>query len=295
MVFEFGTWNIRTLYRAGALTSIMSEIKKYNVQVTAVQEIRWHGSGIDEYKSHTVLYSGKSGGTHEHGVAFIVDNSIRNNIIDFIPVNKRICIIRLRMKFFNIAMVNIYAPTEEKEANLKDEFYQQLERSLDALPTNDVKVVLGDCNAKIGKEEQFRSTIGKNSLHDESNDNGRRLIDFAESKNMIICSTQFPHKNIHKQTWRSPDGETANQIDHIMVDKRRATSITDVRSYRGADGDTDHYLAKAKYVCRISRTSRKTYEHIPKIKITALKEQKIQESYMQSLAQRLKLKYTKLL
>lgn len=106
------------------LLRLCQRLKKYNVQVTAVQEIRWHGSGIDEYKSHTVLYSGKSGGTHEHGVAFIVDNSIRNNIIDFIPVNERICIIRLRMKFFNIAMVNIYAPTEEKEANLKDEFYQ---------------------------------------------------------------------------------------------------------------------------------------------------------------------------
>jgi hypothetical protein len=56
----------------------------------------------------------------------------------------------------------------------------------------------------------------------------------------------FPHRNIHKYTWTSPDGKTHNQIDHVLIDRRRQSSILDVRSFRSADSDTDHYLAVAK-------------------------------------------------
>jgi len=38
-----------------------------------------------------------------------------------------------------------------------------------------------------------------------SNANGRRLVSFSMARNMVISSTIFPHKKIHKQTYVSQD------------------------------------------------------------------------------------------
>ena len=109
-----------------------------------------------------------------------------------------------------------------------------------------MKILLGNFNAKVGRENIFKPTIGNESLHQDSNDNGVRLVIFATSKNLVVKSTMFPHRNIHKYTLTSPDGNTHNQIDHVLIDRRRQSSILDVRSFRGADCDSDHYLVVAK-------------------------------------------------
>jgi hypothetical protein len=55
-------------------------------------------------------------------------------------------------------------------------------------------------------------------------------------------STTFPHSNIQKYTWPYPYGNTHNRIGHILIDRRRHSSIFDVRSFSAEDCDTDHYL-----------------------------------------------------
>jgi len=134
----------------------------------------------------------------------------------------------------------------------KEGYYQNVEQVYDSCPSNDIKIVLGDLNAKVGKEEIYQGLIGKHSMHLYTNNNGQRLVDFAAAKNMVISSTCFPHKEIHKQTWRSRDGKTNNQIDHILIDKRNASSILDIKSCRGANSDSDHFLVRGKYRCKIA-------------------------------------------
>jgi len=64
----------------------------------------------------------------------------------------------------------------------------------------------------------------------------------------------FPHRNIHKYTWNPPDGQTYNQIGHILIDKRWHSIIFGVRSFRGANCDTDHYLIVANVRERLAQS-----------------------------------------
>ena len=80
-----------------------------------------------------------------------------------------------------------------------------------------MKILLGDFNAKVGREDIFKPVIGQESLYQDNNDNGVRIVNFFISKNLVVKSTMFPHRNIHKYTWTSPDGKTHNQIDHVLI------------------------------------------------------------------------------
>jgi hypothetical protein len=59
-------------------------------------------------------------------------------------------------------------------------------------------------------------------------------------------------------TWRSPDGQTYNQIDHLLMDARHESNVMNVRTFRGANIDSDDYLLISKITSRISN-ARKVY------------------------------------
>jgi exonuclease III len=101
-------------------------------------------------------------------------------------VDERISCLCIKGKFFNCSLINIYAPTEEKCEDEKEAFYMLLEKTYDSCPRNDIKIILGDKNAQIGKEDIYYPTIGKCSLHDHNNDNGQRLTNFAASKGVVV-------------------------------------------------------------------------------------------------------------
>jgi len=83
-----------------------------------------------------------------------------------------------------------------------------------------MKILLGDFNAKVGRGNIFKPPTGNESLRQDSDDNGVRIVNFATSKKLVAKNTKFPHRNIHKYNWTSPDGKTHNQVDHILIDWR---------------------------------------------------------------------------
>jgi hypothetical protein len=115
-------------------------------------------------------------------VAFVVERNVKRNVLDLKAVDERMCVLRIKTKFQNLSFVKVHAATEGKEELEKEAFYQKEEEVYNSCHSSDIKIVLGDWNAKVGIEEIYQGLIGKHSVHLNANNNGQSLVDFAAAK-----------------------------------------------------------------------------------------------------------------
>ena len=85
-------------------------------------------------------------------------------------ISDRVSCITLKGRLCDIIVLNVHPPTEDKDDDINDSFYEEGERLSDQLPMYHMKILLGDFNAKVGQENIFQPTIGTVSVHPESND-----------------------------------------------------------------------------------------------------------------------------
>jgi hypothetical protein len=85
----------------------------------------------------------------------------------------------LRGRWCHIIVLNVHALREDKTDDVKDSFYEELERVFDKFLKYHMLILLGD--AKLGREDIYKTAIGNETLHEISNDNGVRLVNYATS------------------------------------------------------------------------------------------------------------------
>ena len=104
--------------------------------------------------------------------------------------------------------------------------------------SGEVTIIMGDMNAKVGKEEEYPTT-GKHGLGNK-NERGMTLIEFCTGEDLVITNTMFKQhvKNLYTRT--SPGDLHRNQIDYIMINHRFKNNLKNVKSYPGADVGSDH-------------------------------------------------------
>lgn len=141
-------------------------------------------------------YSGR--GIRECGTGFTFYKNFALNIPKFRTINERISAVQVKTKFFNHGLINLYAPEEEKDNSVKDEFDSHFKSVFDSLSANEMKIAFGDFNASKRRGLIHRGTTIGHYFRDTTNTNGSRSIGFHCSRNMTISLACFPHRRIHK-------------------------------------------------------------------------------------------------
>jgi len=182
----------------------------------------------------------------------------------------------------DIVLINIHGPTNEQDEEEKELFYTILEDVYESVKGN-IILALGDFSAKIGRERYYRSITGNQSLHELSNDNGTKLVNFAAAKGLVVKSTMFLRKNIYncilKYTWIASNGVNKNQIYHILINNRFKNSIKNIRTLRGADTDSDHLLVECWMKVKFKKITNCKPMRKNNYNIEKLSEKKICEEY----------------
>ena len=109
------------------------------------------------------------------------------------------------------------SPTNDANPERKDIFHEALQGEVERTPAQDLLTVMGYLNAMVGSDNTSNERVMGKHGYGRMNENGERLVNFCGINNLAIRGSLFPHKDIHKITWISPNSRDRSQIDHLMT------------------------------------------------------------------------------
>ena len=192
------------------------------------------------------VYAGVTEGRARGGVGILVAERWGDCIRSWRCVNERCVMVRLKIEGVGIMLVQMYAPTDDKANDTKEEFYAALQEVIARAQRGDKVVVMGELNARVGNNVlRWSDAMGKHGEEVE-NDSGRRLLRFCVENELRTMNTHFEHKKIHKFTWKCPGRGLQSIIDYFLVRGDMKRIVNDVRVIRGAEIGSDHHLVVMK-------------------------------------------------
>jgi Reverse transcriptase (RNA-dependent DNA polymerase)/Endonuclease/Exonuclease/phosphatase family len=235
---KIGTWNVRSMTRPGKLANVIREMKRAEIDILGLAEVKWKDGGELTSEGTRVIYAG--GEESQNGVAILLSEKVAKAVTKIERHEDRIIIVSIRAYPVNITVVQVYMPTTAHKDEEVDDIYEEIERRLGNIKGTDYVVVMGDWNAVVGEGEQD-GIIGKFGLG-RRNERGEKLIELCKRQELVVTNTWFQQEKRRRYTWKSPGDRERYQLDYILVRKRYRNSVKNSRTLPGADADTDHNM-----------------------------------------------------
>ncbi|EFN65839.1 Craniofacial development protein 2, partial [Camponotus floridanus] len=233
------TYNIRIMRREEHLISLERELRNIKWDIMGVSETRLPGEETTLLKSGHLLFQKNAEESHLGGVALLIHKEIKHLVTKLKAVSDRVAYVLLRLnQRYILQIIQAYAPTSTAQDEDIERFYEDL---IEARSTEKAHftIMMGDFNAKIGRQTMADTNIGMFGLGTRNN-RGQTLIDFLGREGMYCMNTFFQEKPQKKWTWRSPDGTVKNEIDYILSSNKNI--CTDVSVLNRFDTGSDHRL-----------------------------------------------------
>ena len=135
-------------------------------------------------------------------------------LLGYNPVSPRLISAIFKTKTAAMTIMQVYAPNTADPEEKVDEFYDQLQMAINNTNKNDLLVITGDFNAKVGDDRTNWEGVMGNYGYGNTNERGEKLLNFCAVNDLSISNTMFKQKKASRQwTWESPDLKTHNKID----------------------------------------------------------------------------------
>lgn len=248
---------------------VAKELQRYNIDIAALSETRLAGEGqlTESTSGYTFFWHGKAEEEHrEAGVGFAIRSELLPKVTGFPKgINERIMLLRLALSRNQYAtIVSVYAPTMTHSEESKQSFYEELATTIRCTPASDKLILMGDFNARVGRESSlWGDVLGAHGIGN-MNSSGLLLLQICQEFQLSITNTMFPMKNIYKGTWRHPRSNTWHLIDYVIVRRRDLRDVRITRVMRGADCWTDHRMVRSLMNLKLRKQVRLQTHSIPK-------------------------------
>ena len=175
---KIATWNVRIMYQAGKLENIVLETKRMGLDIMGLAGVRWLQSGKIVCNDYTLIYSGHKK-DHKHDVGLLLSKVVSKSMLGYCALSDRILLVRIHGKPFNLPIIQVYAPTSGSSEEEIEDFYSDLEDAYKKCGNQNIVIVMGDLNAKVGSEQDtLQEIVGKHGLG-ERNDRGDLWVDWV--------------------------------------------------------------------------------------------------------------------
>ena len=221
--------------------------------VIGVGEVRRKEESFTTLQSGHLLYHSEAN-NGQAGVGFLINKKWKDNITRVSSGSSRVAELVLRITDrYQLKIVQVCAPTTSHSDEETDNFYNTIDNILEK--QTHYTIVMGDFNAKVGGQTNTSERATGCFGLDQRNERGDTLVEWATSKNLKIMNTQFQNKAGRRWTWRSPDGNTKNEIDYIMTDK--PSMVTDVPVLNRVNIGSDHRMVMGSIMLNTRAERRK--------------------------------------